>query len=287
MLEATFSPLIPSENSNEFFIEFYNCHSFLQINDLLFSALSDKVTVKEIANLLECLENYSEDQTVSSIHTLGMGIINPSLMRRTKEKRGISVESFHELTSDNISPLEWYQKSHEFLMLYANCEQAMKAYLVANKEDSASVKESNILNLICKTLNKHALNKEFFLEISDATSGIFSNKNQLEAVWIYFTLFRHSLAHSGGRNTDKIKNTMDKTLEKHKIIFNSINSDLFIELPIEFDKFFFNPFEKTFITIPHIHLNFFRNMTLAIVESLERTINPAPYKIEDFDPYKL
>lgn len=287
MLEATFSPLIPSENSNNFYIEFYNSYSFFQVNDLLFSFLSEKLNEDEIKYFIDCLDNYSGDQLICEDYTLGMGIINPSLIRRSKEKRGLSVESFKALAEMNVNPFEWYQNSHEFLMLYVNCEQAIRSYLVSNNIDSTSIKESNILEKMFTTLHEQSHQKKFFQEISEATSDIFENKNQLGPVWAYFTLYRHTLAHSGGRSTDKIKDTMDKTLENHKNIFSEMNSDMLIELPKEIQNFFFNPFEDMFLTIPHTHLNFFRNMTLAIVESLERAINPKPYKIEDFDPYKL
>ena len=56
---------------------------------------------------------------------------------------------------------------------------------------------------------------------------------------------------------------------------------------IEENDFFTSPFDGTVISITDKHLNFFRNMVILIVESLERAIHPNEYEISGFNPYQL
>jgi hypothetical protein len=98
-------------------------------------------------------------------------------------------------------------------------------------------------------------------------------------------LFRHTLAHAGGRTTEIMKAKMEEVISKNSKELESISNAMFIECPEEI--FFKSPFENTVISITDKHLNFFRNMAILIVESLERAINPNEYEISDFNPYKL
>ncbi|MDA3731391.1 hypothetical protein PBV87_07865 [Niameybacter massiliensis] len=287
MLEATFSPLIPTESSLDFYNEFYNQYCFIQINDIFLSFIKDNLTQDGKSSLVETLNNFNEDQRTAAVYSIGAMTMNPSLMRRVQENRGISVELFKSLSSDNIDPLEWYQKTIEFSMLYATCEQALREYLVSNEVESTSIKEDNILNLLFKKLTDLSLRDKFLTELSNATSNIIKSENELKSTWKYFTVFRHDLAHAGGRSTNRIKDKMNDVIEKNKKEFDNVNSAMFLELPDEYEFFFTNPFESLFVTISDIHLNFFRNMTIIIIESLERTHNPKPYEIDNFDPYKL
>lgn len=55
----------------------------------------------------------------------------------------------------------------------------------------------------------------------------------------------------------------------------------------EDENFFNNPFMDDIVALSDKHMNFFRNMAILIIESLERIIHPNDYRIRDFDPYKL
>ena len=76
-------------------------------------------------------------------------------------------------------------------------------------------------------------------------------------------------------------------ISKNRKELESINSAMFIELIELEENFFTSPFNGTVISITDKHLNFFRNMCILIIESLERAIHPSEYEISDFDPYKF
>lgn len=108
MLEATFSPLIPTDDSEEFYKNFYYQYSFIQINDAFIAYTSKLLSEEEQCNLVSCLNQFNEDQNYEAIRFLASGIINPAIMRRRKENRGISIELFNSLKSQKVNPLDWY-----------------------------------------------------------------------------------------------------------------------------------------------------------------------------------
>ena len=285
MLEATFSPLIPTDLSEIFYIEFYNQFCFIQVNDIFMGRLKDYLTKDDFEKLLDTLNHFHEDQNIAAVFSIGAGLMNQALMRRRKENRGVSIEIFNRLRSENIDPLEWYQKAIEFLMVYATCEQAIKEYLVSKGKESSVIKEDKILINLFDELQRNNLRDNFIKEIKNGSSSIITSQNELLAVWRYYTLFRHCLAHAGGKTTDKMKQKMEEVIQKNKKELENVNSAIYIEL-LE-DDFFITPFDSTVISITDKHLNFFRNMAVLIVESIERAIHPSEYEISDFNPYKL
>lgn len=286
MLEATFSPLIPTDISENFYINFYNQFSFIQINDIFLTYMMENVTDEDNFKLLDILNAYNDDQNIMAVYSISSGIMNESLMRRTQEKRGISTELFNRLGLKKIDPLDWYKKSLEFLMIYAICEQAIKEFLVSKGKQRCMIKENNILNTLFETLRDNCLRDNFIKELKDGSSSIIKSQNELISAWKYYTLFRHSLAHSGGMATDTIKENFAEMIIKNKKELESICNSIYIELSEDKD-FFVSPFNNEVILITDSHLNFFRNMAILIIESLERAIHPNEYEIKNFDPYKI
>ncbi len=286
MLEATFSPLVPTDVSESFYIKFYNQFSFIQVNDAFIMRLKDYLTKDDMEDLLSTLNNFHEDQNLAAVFSLGAGIMNETLMRRRKENRGVSIELFNHLRSENIDPLDWYEKAFEFLMVYATCEQAIKEYLVSKGKISTEIKEDKLLINLFNELENSDIRNNFIKELRNGSSSVITSQNELLSVWRYYTLFRHTLAHAGGRTTDRMKVKMGEVIEKNRKELESINNAMFMEL-LDEDDFFTSPFDGTVISITDRHLNFFRNMAILIVESLERAIHPSEYEISDFDPYKL
>lgn len=285
MLEATFSPLVPTDASESFYIKFYNQFCFIQVNDAFIMLLKEHLTKDDMEELLSTLNNFHEDQNIAAVFSLGAGIMNETLMRRRKENRGVSIELFNRLRSENIDPLDWYEKAFEFLMVYATCEQAVKEYLVSKGKISTEIKEDKLLNNLFTELENSDLRDNFIKELKNGSSSVIMSQNELLSAWRYYTLFRHTLAHAGGRTTDRMKTKMEEVISKNRKELESINSAMFMELLEE--DFFTSPFDGTVISITDKHLNFFRNMAILIVESLERAIHPSEYEISDFDPYKL
>lgn len=214
MLEATFSPLIPTASSENFYIEFYNQYSVIQVNDTLIMWMKENLTDSDRKNLIDTLSNFNEDRNIAAVYSLGAGIMNPALMRARKENRGISVELYNSLNSENVDPLDWYEKAFELLMVYATCEQAIREYLVLNGKPNHSIKEDNLLSTLFDELRTNNLRKIFIKEVSSGSSKIINSQNELISAWRYYTVFRHALAHAGGKNTNKIKCKMDEVIEK-------------------------------------------------------------------------
>lgn len=288
MLEATFSPLIPTDDSEEFYKNFYYQYSFIQINDAFIAYTSKLLSEEEQCNLVSCLNQFNEDQNYEAIRFLASGIINPAIMRRRKENRGISIELFNSLKSQKVNPLDWYEKSIEFLMIYAACEQAIKEYLVSRGTSSDSIKETNVISKLLDRLQNDGLREKFLLELSEGSSGILKSQNELISAWHYYTRIRHTLTHAGGRTTDKAREAMEDSITKNKKQFEDISSAMLIELDLSDDgDFFVNPLIGDIVNLSDKHMNFFRNMAVLIIESIERTLHPCEYKIENFDPYKL
>ena len=285
MLEATFSPLVPTDASENFYIKFYNQYCFIQVNDAFMMRLKEYLTKDDIEDLLSALNNFHEDQNIAVAFSLGAGIMNETLMRRRKENRGVSIELFNSLRAENIDPLDWYEKAFEFLMVYATCEQAIKEYLVSKGINNV-IKEANLLTILFNELENSNLRDNFIKELKNGSSSVITSQNELLSAWRYFTLFRHTLAHAGGRTTDRMKTNMEELIGKYRKELESINRAMIMEL-LEENDFFTSPFNGTVISITDKHLNFFRNMAILIVESLERAIHPNEYEIKDFDPYKL
>lgn len=290
MLEATFSPLIPTDNSEEFYKNFYYQYSFIQINDIFIGSMIGCLLPDDEKSLLETLSNYNEDQKKAAVFNIAAGIMNYALIKRTKENRGISTDLFNSLNLKNIKPLNWYKKVIEFLMIYASCEQSIKEYLISKGNKSASIKEDNIIKKLFNELQTSNLRNNFIKELSEGSAEVIKSQNELISAWHYYTIIRHSLVHAGGRMTERIKNKMTETKINNKTEFESISSHMILELDSwedEDDNFFINPFLNDVVTISDEHLNFFRNMAILIIESLERAIHPNEYEINDFDPYKL
>jgi hypothetical protein len=285
MLEATFSPLVPTTESESFYVEFYNQFCFIQVNDAFMMRMKEYLTEEDIGELLNTLNNFHEDQNIAAVWSLGAGIMNEALMRRRMEKRGVSIQLFNSLKSEDIDPLDWYEKAFEFLMIYATCEQAIKEYLVSKGKISTEIKEDKVLYNLFSELEQSGLRDNFIKELKNGSSSVIRSQNELISAWRYYTLFRHTLVHAGGKTTDKMKSKMKEVIDKNRQELESINEAMFIEL--SGDDFFISPFDKSVIFITDKHLNFFRNMAILIVESLERAIHPNEYEISDFNPYKF
>lgn len=287
MLEATFSPLVPTDISESFYIKFYNQFCFIQVNDAFIMLLKEHLTKDDMEELLGTLNNFHEDQNIAAVYSIAAGIMNETLMRRRKENRGVSIELFNHLRSENIDPLDWYEKAFEFLMVYATCEQAVKEYLVSKGKISTEIKEDKLLTSLFNELENSDLRDNFIKELKNGSSSVITSQNELLSAWRYYTLFRHTLVHAGGRTTDRMKTKMEEVISKNRKELESINSAMSIELIELEENFFTSPFDGTVISITDKHLNFFRNMCILIIESLERAIHPSEYEISDFDPYKF
>lgn len=285
MLEATFSPLIPTEESEDFYKNFYNQYCFIQINDILIMYLQENLNERNIDFFINELDKYNNDIKTANIYRIASGIFDPALLVKNKENRGISISLFEDLKKENIDPLDWYIKSFEFLMIYATCEQAIKEFLVSRNVSYDHIKENTIINCLFNILIQNNLKNLFIKEINNTSNGIISSQNQLILAWKYFTQIRHVLVHTSGRPTDRIKNNMKNLLNENKKEFGDIEANLILEW--DDDDFFSFPFNSKIYYITRYHFNFFRNMAILIVESLERTIHPNEYKIENFDLYKL
>ncbi|MCH5186281.1 MAG: hypothetical protein J1F64_09200, partial [Oscillospiraceae bacterium] len=198
MLEATFSPLIPTDDSEEFYKNFYYQYSFIQINDAFIAYASGLLSEDEQWDLVIGLNQFNEDQSFATIQFLASGIMNPAVMRRRKENRGISIELFNSLKSQKVNPLDWYEKAIEFLMIYAVCEQAIKEYLVSRGIPSDSIKETNVISRLFDSLKSDDLREKFIFELSDGSSEILTSQNKLISAWQYYTRIRHTLTHAGG-----------------------------------------------------------------------------------------
>lgn len=286
MLEATFSPLIPTQKSEEFYKVFYNQFSFIQINDVIITWMMENIKEEDKSNIINLLNDFNEDRNLAAIYNIGMGIMDEGIMRKREENRGISIEFFNYLRTNDIDPLTWYRQASEFLMIYSTCEQTIKEYLVSKGEDVFTIKENNILKKLFVKLKNNSLIDNYIEELKDGSSSIIKSQNELISIWEYYTVFRHCLAHSGGRTTDRIKQNMKEVLEKNKKELESISYAMLIKLFFKRD-FFKSPFNDSIFVISDEHMNFFRNVVILIVESLERAINPDEYRIERFDPYKF
>ena len=285
MLEASISALIPTEQSEEFYRNFYNRYNFIQVNDVMLRMIADSSENYDL--VLEKLEGYNSDQQDLSVYSIAAGIMNPSLMRRRKENRGISTELFRNLLDRNISPLEWYINALEFLMLYSVCEQSMKEYILSVYEPK-TIKEDNIIDRLFDALTKSELRDTFLKELADSSSAILKSQNELKAVWLYYTEVRHTLAHSGGFITNRVRKKIADVKKNNYAPFRSIYEAMMIELGVFSQNYILSiVFKGKIINLSSQHLNFFRNMTVMVIESIERAIHPDEYAIKDFDPYKL
>ena len=286
MLEASISALTPTEQSEEFYRNFYNRYNFIQVNDVMLRMIADSSENYDL--VLEKLEGYNSDQQDLSVYSIAAGIMNPSLMRRRKENRGISTELFRNLLDRNISPLEWYINAAEFLMLYSVCEQSMKDYILSVYVPKNHIKEDNIIDKLFDALTQSNLRDEFLKELAASSSEVLKSQNELKAAWMYYTVMRHTLVHSGGFITDKIRQKIVDVKEHNSAPIENIYKSMMIELAA-FDcvDFFESAFLNGIVDISRAHLNFFRNMTVMVIESIERAIHPDEYAIKDFDPYKL
>ena len=293
MLESSISALIPHKDSEIFYKIFYNQYNLIQINDTLLSLAFDQLNDEEICKIIEMLRGYNEDHDYLAVWTLGAGIMNPSLMKRRAESengyRGLSVDLFEKLQSIGVDPIEWYKSSTEFLMLYAICEQSIKEfYLSSGGDESKSMQEDKIIYRLFDSLDSREIKMAFLDELKDATSEGIQNQNQIQAVWMYFTVLRHCLAHSGGRRTQRIEDRLKDVIEKNKKELNAMEEALVIEFVDKFaDGFFVNLFDTEILVLSECYLNFFRNFIVAIMESLEKAFHPNEYVIRGFDPYKL
>ena len=287
MLESTFSPLTPTENSEEFYRQFYYQYSLIQVNSVLWLYMKTRLNADDENNILEFLNGYHDDHHDEAIFALAMGVMNPALMRRRKENRSICTDFYKQLEEMQIDPLDWYANVIEFLMVYAVCEQAIKDFLVSQNVDSRSIIEDSMINKLFDILSAHKLREKFLKELSAATNQVISSQSELFVAWRYFTLFRHGFVHTGGRPTDRLNSKMKDCQHKNKAQFERMNSAISFECTSENGCFFFNPFGNSILLLPDEHLNFFRNMALLVVESIERAIHPEEYQIPDFDPYRL
>lgn len=290
MLEATFSPLIPTENSEGFYIDYYNLYSFIQINDIIISHAKDSMPDNMLNYLYSALNRFNEDHKMASMLERACGIMNEATNRRRIENRGLSTEWIEKLKAKKINPLAWYQKAFEFVMIYAACEQAVKEFINLKRitDNIKSEAEVNLIDLLIKTLSENKLFDCFLEEMKDATASIIDSGNQLDSLWRFYTIYRHAIAHAGGKNTAKIKEKMDSVIVKNKHSLDTVRKNMNYEIGLDYDdEFFISPFIDEIIDISDKHINFFRNMSLFIVESLERTLHPDEYKIDEFNPYKM
>lgn len=105
---------------------------------------------------------------------------------------------------------------------------------------------------------------------------------------MYYTVFRHCLMHSGGRCTKRIKDKMDNVISNNCKALNDIEGRLLPELVDKYvEGFFVNLLNGTILDISEKYLDFFRNIVVSIMESVERAVHPEEFKLMDFDPYKL
>lgn len=296
MLELTFTPLIPSPQAAPFYCNFYNQYSLIQINDTLLSQVTEILPVEKREALIAALENFDSDQDQAAIWRLGAGIMDPAQMRRRKEKRGLSLEVVNILREEGVDPLIWYMQVNEFLLMYAVCEQAIKEYLVSQSPDytDKDLSEANLLKTLFKSMevNSRAREKEFLRELSEATNEVLNEKNRILALWDYYTMLRHAFAHAGGQVTDKLKGKVKPTMKRWHGKFTQITSSMFIELACFEDELvdgnlFTDPFSGRVVKISILQLNFFRNLIVRLVESLERTLHPSDYDLPDFNPCHL
>lgn len=289
MLEASFSPLIPTEKSEDFYRQFYNQYCLIETNDALVATLSDRLTEEEIASFIEKLNGFNFDNEYIAVMRLGANLMDEAAMRRRKESRGISTDTVKTLLKEDINPLQWYNTNTEFLMIYAITEQAVKDYIHSvNPNDDRNIKEDNLINLLCDTIKatSEKSREAYLCELADSIDQIIDTQNKLHAAWRYFTAVRHCLVHSGGQKTDKIyKNFMD-FISKNEKELTDINQSMFIELD-DSENFFGIPFNNGLVSIDDKHMNFFRNLCLRMIESLEKVLHPDEFEIKDFDPYKL
>ena len=80
--------------------------------------------------------------------------------------------------------------------------------------------------------------------MKNGSSSVISSQNELLSAWRYYTLFRHTLAHAGGRTTDRMKAKMEEVISKNRKELECIHTAMFIELLDEND-FFTSPFGST------------------------------------------
>lgn len=285
MLEASISALIPTEGSEEFYRNFYNRYNFVQVNDILLRMLTDNVELSADV-MLGVLEGFNEDQQDLAVYSLGAGIMNPALMRRRKENRGISTELFVELRKMDISPLEWYMNAFEFLMLYSVCEQSIKEYILSVHEVNG-IQESNIIEKLFEALGQN-LSHKFLEELSESSSEVLKSKDEVNAAWRYYTVVRHGLVHSGGFITRRLKKSYVEVKARNARALRDIFEAMFWELDGErMHSSLGIVFRGKIVNLSSKHLNFFRNMTVMILESIERAIHPDEYALENFNPLKL
>ena len=290
MLEATFTPLKPTDNSEEFYIDFYKLYSFIQVNDVIISFAKDSLPDSMLYQLYNTLKNFNEDHNMASIYEKACGIMNEATNRRRVENRGLSTEWIEMLNAKGINPLDWYQKAFEFIMIYAACEQAIREFIIlkGNPDDIKSEAEVNLIDMLLKVLQNNGIKDRFIKEMEDATASIIKSGKQLDSLWRFYTIYRHAIAHAGGKNTEKIKDKMESVIENNKQFLRAVRKEMMYEIGLDFeDAFFTSPFIDEIITISDKHLNFFRNLSLFIVESLERSLHPDDYKLKAFDPYKI
>lgn len=290
MLEATFSPLIPTDNSEGFYIDYYNLYSFIQVNDIIISYAKDSMPVNMLNYLYSALNSFDEDHKMASMFEKACGIMNEATNRRRVENRGLSTEWIERLKAKKINPLDWYQKAFEFIMIYAACEQAIREFinLKGNINDNKSEAEVNLIDILLKVLSQNKIKDRFITEMKDATASIIDSGKQLDSLWRFYTIYRHAIAHAGGKNTAKIKEKMESVIDNNKDSLDAVRERMIYEIGLDFDnEFFVSPFIDEIIDISDKHLNYFRNMSLFIVESLERSLHPDDYKLKAFDPYKI
>ncbi|MBR4195809.1 MAG: hypothetical protein IKQ95_03755 [Synergistaceae bacterium] len=101
----------------------------------------------------------------------------------------------------------------------------------------------------------------------------------INAVWLYYTLLRHCIAHSAGiwdqkfhdsmkNNTDSRLKNVEKRLAMHPIYTGTYD--------IDDNPFFRNYKVGSVIEISETQLNFFRNTVLRVIEGLEKLGRQAP-----------
>ena len=173
-------------------------------------------------------------------------------------------------------------------MLYSVCEQSMKEYILSVYEPKKLIKEDNIIDKLFEALTQKGLRKAFLKELEESSSGVLKSQNELKAAWQYYTVIRHTLAHSGGFITSKIRQKIADVKKNNAAPFKNMCKAMFIELKVPSLNYVLSiAFKGGIVRLFAEHLNFFRNMTVMIMESIERAIHPDEYAIKNFDPYKL
>lgn len=268
MRQCTVSMLLPFDKKKiEFYEDFLLQYSTITAANLIVAQLLEEQDDSRLLKLFNKWHSCIDDYKFADINFLSMGLKLdcPQL----HELRGLAIDRiFIDLMEQKISPkriLVNIFNIKEFLLLYAIFEGALKDKLLRDGaiDQGKFLREGELFKKVFQNLNERKGN---FFSILSARSSI-QSEVALEEFWGFFTHVRHLLIHAGGKVTEKWKTSYGSKKEKTITVVENgecpISNNLLAECIDEMEAA-----TGEIFYLSDSMLNIFRNMVVAVMESL-------------------